>query len=105
MNLWWSGWLTDYLAPSSFIQPIFRCGAISHGLQLNADFSGLCDPGIDAMMDRALREQSVDPTAANALWEKVDRRLAQAAPAVPLFNRQRITLVSDRVENVQLHPL
>jgi ABC-type transport system substrate-binding protein len=41
----------------------------------------------------------------NAVWESVDRRLAAAAPAVPLFNRQHLTLVSDRVENVQYHPL
>ena len=38
-------------------------------------------------------------------WRSVDRRLADAVPAVPLFNRQHLTLVSDRVENVQYHPL
>jgi ABC-type transport system substrate-binding protein len=56
-------------------------------------------------MDRALAQQSSDPTAANALWESVDRELVDAAAAVPLFNRQRVALVSDRLENVQLHPL
>ena len=56
-------------------------------------------------MNRALAHQSSDPTPANALWESVDRRLADAARAVPLFNRQHVTLVSDRVENVQHHPL
>jgi ABC-type transport system substrate-binding protein len=56
-------------------------------------------------MNHALAQQSSDPTAANALWESVDRRLADAAPAVPLFNRQHVTLVSARVDNVQHHPL
>ena len=56
-------------------------------------------------MNRALAQQSSDPTAANALWESVDRQLADAAAALPLFNRQRLTLVSGRVGNVQYHPL
>ena len=56
-------------------------------------------------MNRALAQQSSDPAAANALWEGIDRRLADAAAAVPLFNRQHLTLVSKRVENVQHHPL
>jgi ABC-type transport system substrate-binding protein len=84
------------MAPSAFIQPLFSCAS---------PFSPWCDRRIDAQMNRALAQQSSDPTAANALWESVDRRLADAAPAVPLFNRQQLTLVSDRVENVQHHPL
>jgi YVTN family beta-propeller protein len=95
-NIWWGGWVTDYLAPSAFIQPLFTCGS---------PFSPWCDRPIDAQMNRALAQQSSDPSAANALWESVDRRLADAAPAVPLLNRQYLTLVSDRVENVQHHPL
>jgi len=96
VNIWWDGWVSDYLAPSAFIQPLFGCGE---------EFSTSCDRRIDAQMNRALAQQSLDPTAANALWESVDRQLADAAPTVPLFNRQHLTLVSDRVGNVQHHPL
>jgi YVTN family beta-propeller protein len=105
VNLWWFGWLTDHLTPSSFIQPIFNCEALGPRSQLPPDFSPWCDPGLHAQMDRALAQQSSDPTAANALWESSDRRLADAAPAVPLFHRQHLTLVSHRVENVQHHLL
>jgi ABC-type transport system substrate-binding protein len=96
VNIWWDGWVSDYLAPSAMIQPLFGCGE---------EFSSSCDRRIDAQMNRALAQQSSDPTAANALWERIDRRLADAALAVPLFNRQHLTLVSDRVDNVQHHPL
>ena len=26
INIWWDGWVSDYLAPSAFIQPLFGCG-------------------------------------------------------------------------------
>jgi YVTN family beta-propeller protein len=105
VNIWWDGWVTDYLAPSAFIQPLFSCASLGPQGLLSDDFSASCDRRIDAQMNRALAQQSSDPTAANALWESVDRRLTDAASAVPLFNRQHLTLVSERVENVQHHPL
>jgi len=94
--------VTDYLAP--FIQPLFSCASLGPPWQLSDDFGPHCDRRIDAQMNRALAEQSSDPTAANALWESVDRRLTDAAPAVPLFNRQHLTLVSDRVETCSTTP-
>jgi YVTN family beta-propeller protein len=105
VNLWWVGWVTDYLASSSFLQPLFGCDAFGPRSELRDDFVPWCDPATDALMRRALTRQSSDPTAANVLWEGVDRRLTGAAPGVPLFNRRRVALVSDRVENVQHHPL
>jgi YVTN family beta-propeller protein len=105
VNMWWFGWVTDYLAPSAFVQALFSCAALGPQWELSDDFGPFCDRGIDAQMERAHAQQSSDLAAANALWESVDRRLADAAPAVPLFNRQHLTLVSDRVENVQHHPL
>ena len=95
-NVWWGGWFTDYLAPSAFIHPLLGCESpLSEG----------CDRRIDAQMNRALAQQSSDPAAANTLWDSVDRRLTDAALAVPLFNRKFITLVSNRVGNVQHHPM
>ena len=104
VNIWWFGWVTDYLAPSALIEPLFSCASLGPPWQLSDDFSPSCNRRIDAQMNRALAQQSSDPTAANTLWESVDRRLADAATAVPLFNRQHLTLVSERVGNVQHHP-
>ena len=33
------------------------------------------------------------------------RRLADAAPALPLVNRRTVVLISDRVGNYQYHPM
>ena len=40
---------------------------------------------------------------ANARWAALDRKLLAASPAVPLFSRRMLLLVSDRVGNAQLH--
>jgi YVTN family beta-propeller protein len=96
VSVLWGGWVTDYLAPSAFIQPLFSCAS---------GFYQWCDRRIDAQTNDALAQQSSDPAAANALWASIDRRLADTAAAVPLFNRTYLTLVSNRVENVQHHPL
>ena len=64
-----------------------------------------CDPRVDAQIDRAREEQSTDPTAAIPLWRDADRMITDAAPSVELLNRKSAVLVSDRVENVQEHPL
>ncbi len=42
---------------------------------------------------------------AGALWERAYRRIADAAPVVPLVNRRTVVLVSGRVGNYQQHPL
>jgi ABC-type transport system substrate-binding protein len=70
-----------------------------------SNFSGFCEPGIDALVERALAEQGSDPRLANRLWERVDRALVRAAPAIPMFNRRSVVLVSERVGNVQWHPV
>ena len=42
-------------------------------------------------------------TEANARWAELDRQVLAAAPAVPLFTRRNLMLVSDRVGNAQVH--
>ena len=42
-------------------------------------------------------------TDANARWAALDRQVLAAAPAIPLFNRRTLLLVSDRVGNAQIH--
>ena len=56
--------------------------------------------GVDLLIDDARR----DAQLFNRLPQQ-GKSTADAAPAVPLFNRQYLTLVSTRVENVQHHPM
>ena len=71
----------------------------------NANPGGFCDPRIDAEIEAALAQTDADPASANAAWAAIDRRLVDAAPVVPLFDRRSVTVVSERVQNVQLPSL
>jgi ABC-type oligopeptide transport system substrate-binding subunit len=81
-------WSADFVAASAFVAPLFGCGPAP-------SLSGYCD----AELDRALTVPRTE-----RVWERVDRRLVAAVPAVPLVNRRTAVLVSPRVGNVQQHP-
>lgn len=95
------GWASDFGAPSNFTPP-FVCESFFPRSAANQNLAEFCDRGIDAMIDQALAARGPD---ANALWQRVYSRLADAAPAVPLVNRRTVVFVSKRVGNYQYHPL
>jgi ABC-type oligopeptide transport system substrate-binding subunit len=89
-------WGADFLTPSGFFDQ-FRCrGSVIAGVNL----SQFCDHAVDAGHDAALAAHG---TEANARWAALDRRVAAASPAIPLFNRRALLLASDRVGNAQTH--
>jgi peptide/nickel transport system substrate-binding protein len=94
-----TGWIADFLYPSSFFDP-FICRHLVRNSGDNNNTSQFCDHTVDAGYDAALGARG---TEANARWAALDRRLLAAAPAVPLFNRRTLVLVSDRVGNAQTH--
>ena len=63
-----SGWGTDYLRASDFIESNFRCGA-------SANASGLCDARLDARIEEAKQLQLTDPAAGEC---RVDRTSSTA---------------------------
>jgi len=72
---------------------------------LNANRSQICDPALDATMERAAALQASDPVRANALWAEVDRALVDRAVTVPFASPHFADLLSERVGNHQSHPL
>ena len=70
----------------------------------NNNLSQFCDPGADALIARATAVQTSDPRAADALWARAERRVLDAAPAIPLFNNIHTDLVAERLRNDQYHP-
>ena len=96
-----TGWIADFLTPSTFFEP-FRCAQFVPYSVDNFNVSQFCDHALDADYDAALAARGVD---ANARWAALDRRLSAASPAIPLFNRRTLLLVSDRVGNAQVHEL
>lgn len=91
-----SGWIVDYLAPSTFFDQ-FRCGA--------ADPATFCDRDIDRQMDAALRVQARDPEAADALWARIDRVLTDQAAWIAYGTPRLTTFLGRRVGNYQFHPV
>ena len=92
-------WIADFLAPSSFFEP-FTCRDLVRNPRNTSNPSQFCVHSFDADYDAALAAQGSD---ANAGWAAFDRRVLAAAPAIPLFNRRTLLLVSDRVGNAQTH--
>jgi peptide/nickel transport system substrate-binding protein len=91
-------WGADYPAASNLIVPLHTCGA---SVLLP---SGFCDPGIDAMIDRASGLQLEDPVASGALWVEIDRAIVDQAPYLWLANQIAVEFVSERVGNYQWSP-
>ena len=92
-------WLTDFLTPSNFFDPLSCTYLLQHSIH-NANYARFCDPAIDAAHAAAVAARGTD---ANARWAALDRRVMAAAPWVPLFSRRGLLLVSDRVGNAQTH--
>jgi peptide/nickel transport system substrate-binding protein len=100
-----SQWGADYPAASQFINVLLSCGAfVPHHLG-NLNASQFCDRDIDAQISQALELQVTDQSASSTLWAEIDRALVDAAAIVPLFNKQGIDILSDRVGDYQHHPL
>ena len=70
----------------------------------SSNYSRYCDRRTDALIRRAGAAQTSDPATADALWAQAERRILDAAAAVPLFNPISTNLVSSRVRNDQRSP-
>ena len=92
------GWVADYIASSSFVEPQFGCP--SGALRPTPNASFFCSRSLDRQVHAALADQGAE---AVGRWTAIDRRLVDLAPAVPLTNRRSVLLVSKRVGNVQHH--
>ena len=96
MQVGLSGWIVDYLAPSTYFDQ-FRCRA--------DDPSRFCDPAVERQMNRALAVQASDPEAADRLWTRIDRVLTDRAAWVAYATPWRVAFTSERVGNFQFHPV
>ena len=94
-----SGWLSDYLGAGNFIEPQFACGPEGF-----ANYSGWCSDDLESQMNEALALTTTDRGASNRTWAEIDRRLVEEAAQAPVTNPVFTHAVSDRVENVQVHP-
>jgi peptide/nickel transport system substrate-binding protein len=88
-----TGWQADSPEAAGFLRALVACGDVNNA-------SNFCDRGIDKAITRA----QAGP-AAGAAWQRVERRIARAAPIVPLVNERELAIASPRAGNLQFHPL
>lgn len=99
------GWVTDYPSPAGFIEPALTCDAFEPKDRFQVNYSQFCDREIDSLIAEAKNLQVSDPSAARALWARIDAAIVDQTPWVPLFNSRSLQFLSARVGNFQYHPM
>jgi len=94
-----SGWIADYLGARNFVEPQFGCGET-----VFANAYGWCDETLEDRMAEASTLQVSDPGEANRAWAEIEHQLVEAAVQTAVTNPLYTHAVSERVENVQIHP-
>jgi ABC-type transport system substrate-binding protein/DNA-binding SARP family transcriptional activator/streptogramin lyase len=100
----WFSWYQDYPTPSDFITPLLTCRSFVPGNPANLNAAEFCSRRIDAQVARALALQAHNPSAAGALWARIDHRIVNQAPWVPVYNPRSLVVLSTRVGNYQFDP-
>jgi ABC-type transport system substrate-binding protein/DNA-binding SARP family transcriptional activator len=100
----WFTWYQDRPTPSNFIDLLLSCRSFVPGNPSNLNIAEFCDRALDTDVRRAYALQQSDPAAAGEAWSRIDRKLVDRAPWVPLYNPRAVTALSARVGNYQYHP-
>jgi YVTN family beta-propeller protein len=98
------GWRSDLPRAADFFINLLSCSAYKPDTDINLNSPGFCQPELDRQMRRAQDLAATDAAASAALWARVDRRVVDAAPWIPLLNAQGLELTSKRVGNYQRNP-
>jgi YVTN family beta-propeller protein len=96
-HLYQGGWAGTPPAASGWIDEGFRCTWAGSA-------PVLCTEELEAEIAAAQELQPTDPAAANDAWSGIEHGLVEDAVWAPLTNAVSTFVVSDRTENVQLHP-
>lgn len=100
----WFNWLADYPAPSDFISLLLTCRAFVPDSAANLNEAEFCEPKFDSAVRSASALEATDPGAASEAWARIDQRITDQAPWLPLYNPRLDILLSSRVGNYQYHP-
>ena len=87
------GWIAANPAPARFLRELVGCEP--------PNVARFCDRALDRMIDRA---EALGDTPGDA-WERIERRIARAAPLVPLHTLRFPVALSARAGNVQFRPV
>ena len=90
-------WYADYPGATDFLPLLFGCASFHPDTDSSVNFSGLCDPALDARMQDAA--DSNDP----ARWAAIDRDITDRDLFAVLFNPRYIDVTSNRVADFTYH--
>ena len=96
-------WVADYPSASQWITLLLSCAAW-HPPTQTTNAALFCDPTADRWAAQASRLQLTNPTAADRLWARADRRITNLAPWLTTVTQTETDLVSARVGNYQYVP-
>lgn len=94
-----TGWNADYPSASTFLQTLFACASFRPHSDNSPNMSAFCNPDIDALMNKASAAALTSPAESRQRWAEVDRALMAQAPAVPVVQIKRVSLLSKRTRN------
>jgi peptide/nickel transport system substrate-binding protein len=97
-----NGWAVDYLSPAQIIPYIVECSL--HPGPNDGNLGRFCNPGLDAQIASALREEPADPGLASLHWTAIDHEIVNQAADVPLDNPLQSDFVARRVGDYQYNP-
>jgi peptide/nickel transport system substrate-binding protein len=92
-------WVEDYPAPADFLSELLGCATFHPGSDASQNIAGYCNKANDAVAARAENLEFTNPTAANKLWNQVERTDLKASAIAPAFYPKIATFVSKRVGN------
>ncbi len=90
-------WYSDYPSATDFLPLLFGCASYHPGSDGSINFSGLCDPALDARM------QAVADSGDPAGWAAIDRDITDRAAYAVLFTPRYLDVTSRRVEGFFYH--
>ena len=94
-----SNWIPDFADNTAIFPVLLGCGVSRH-----LNFAGFCDAGTDRLIRRAGELEATDQAAASHLWTRIDRRIIDQAPWIPLVYWRSNELVSRRLGNYTYNP-
>lgn len=90
-------WYADYPGATDFLPLLFGCASYHPHSDGSVNFSGVCDPALDARM------QAVADSGDPAGWAAIDREVTDLAAWAVLFNPRYIDVTSRRVQGFFYH--
>ena len=95
-----NGWIADFPEPAAFARTLVGCDSyVPSEPYLTVNFSRFCDRRLDAAIARA----RAGGGSSGPAWQRIERRIAAQAPIVPLVDRRKVVLTSQRLGNLQFH--